>query len=384
MHRKILYIHDEKRIKFGANYINELIVQKLRKSGYVVDTIYPKQSITMFSKSLKGITNILFFYSLINKKFHSKKYKIIQGTTYTVLPFLDNGVKVVSHFGSTTFGFLKSVPSTKKLASEKKELLKIFSKLKKRLNITDYSVSIKSLQDINKIKIEVARKSDAVIATSKKVKRELVKCGVKKEKIFLVHNAIEDYWFKTKIKKSVKQKANLVYLGRMGDDTFTIKLKGISRLFYVLKRFPENNKKIIGMCHNVVSFQKFFLKLPNTQLFLSLKKDKIPQNISENFGDIYINTGRYEGFCLSLVEAMSQGIVPITFSIGVVPEIIKNGKNGYIVKSLDEMVKKINYLQNKPKLRKKMALNAVKTSKQFNSNDLVKKLDKIYSSLVKN
>ncbi|HNV01630.1 MAG TPA: glycosyltransferase, partial [archaeon] len=156
------------------------------------------------------------------------------------------------------------------------------------------------------------------------------------------------------------------------------------RLFYVLKRFPENNKKIIGMCHNVVSFQKFFLKLPNTQLFLSLKKDKIPQNISENFGDIYINTGRYEGFCLSLVEAMSQGIVPITFSIGVVPEIIKNGKNGYIVKSLDEMVKKINYLQNKPKLRKKMALNAVKTSKQFNSNDLVKKLDKIYSSLVKN
>lgn len=81
---------------------------------------------------------------------------------------------------------------------------------------------------------------------------------------------------------------------------------------------------------------------------------------------------------------MSQGIVPITFSIGVVPEIIKNGKNGYVVKSLDEMMGKINYLQNKPKLRKKMALNAIKTSKQFNSNDLVKNLDKIYSSLVKN
>ncbi len=143
MNKKILYIHQEKKIKYGAHYINDLIITKLKTKGYVVDTIYPEESITLFNKFLAGISNILFFYSLILKKKSSIKYNIIQGTTYTVLPFLENGVPVISHFGSTTYGFLETVPTDKKLYLENIDVFSILSHIKLELKINNNGISIK-------------------------------------------------------------------------------------------------------------------------------------------------------------------------------------------------------------------------------------------------
>ncbi|MDD4877846.1 MAG: glycosyltransferase family 4 protein [Candidatus Nanoarchaeia archaeon] len=381
MNRKILYIHQEKKPKYGAHYINELIISKLRKKGCSVETIYPAESISLFSKSLSGIGNMLFFYSLISHKNHADNYDLVQGTTYTVLPFLGSNTPVISHFGSTTYGFLKSVPSLLNLESEEKTLLGIYANLKEHLGITRRSSSIKSLKDISRIEIEVARKSTAVIASSEKVKHELVKNKVKADKIHVIHNAIEDYWFRSKPIKKAKQTAALVYLGRMGDDTFTIKLKGINRLLYILKKFPNIDKHIIGMCSKVDRYYLLFSGIPRVAASLSIEKKKIPSLLRSHYADIYVNTGRYEGFCLSLIEAMSQGLVPVTFPIGVAPEIIENGKNGYIVHSLDEMAKIIYRLSKSPEKRKNMAESAMKKARMFNADKMAAQLKNIYNEV---
>ncbi|MFH1229451.1 MAG: hypothetical protein V1678_03445, partial [Candidatus Aenigmatarchaeota archaeon] len=257
MPKKILFVHQERKFKYGAHYINDLIIEKLRKKGYTVDTVYPKESMNIFSGSLCGIGNILFFYSLINKKKDISKYQLVQGTTYTILPFLGSGVPVVSHFGSTTYGFLKKVPPQKRLEEENKHLPGIFKDIKNELLINNNSSSIKSLHDINKMEIEVAKKSTAIIATSKNVEKELVKNGVPPHKIHLIHNAIEDYWFDTKHTQKAKRLANLVYLGRIGDDAFTIKLKGVNRLVYILKNTPDMDKVVIGMCSKIREYTRF-------------------------------------------------------------------------------------------------------------------------------
>lgn len=381
MVKKILMIHAEKKQKYGTQYINDLMIKKLRKNGILVDTIYPKESIELLSNSMTGISNILFFHSLITKKRRIRKYDIIQGTTYTVLPFLGNGIPVVSHFGSTTYGFLKNVPSNKKLGKENKSLLGIFFELKKILNIRDRDSSIKSLRDISNIEIYVANKSDAIIATTEKVRHELIHNGVSGSKIRVIHNAIEDYWFESFLDKTVKKNADIIYLGRMGDDPFTLKLKGINRLVFVLKKFGNINKHIIGMCRNVENYRLFLSGIPMTHIHLSVEKRSIPRLLKGHFGDIYLNTGRYEGFCLSMVEAMSRGLIPVTFSLGIAPEIIKNGKNGYIVKSLDEMINKINMLKSNPKKRRRLALNAVKTSGQFRSDVMIEEMAEVYRQL---
>ncbi|UCG91647.1 MAG: glycosyltransferase family 4 protein [candidate division WOR-3 bacterium] len=381
MVRKILYINNEKEIEYGAHFINSLIVKKLRTNGYMVDSMYPKESINLFSKSLSGISDILFYYSLIRKRKQINKYDVIQGTTYTPLAFLDNGVPVVSLFGSTTHGFLKHVPSLKKLDRESRYLVKIFNGLKK-YNVVDSLVpSIKSLKDISKIEIFVAKKSAVVISTSEIVKRELIRNGIPKKKITLVHNAIEDFWFKTKKARKVKPIAELVYLGRMGDDPFTVKLKGIDRLGYILKAFPGLRKTVIGMCSRVDEYHLVFSQFPEAITHLSVKKKKIPKILQKHYGDIYINPGRYEGFCLSLIEAMSQGLVPITFPTGVAPEIIQHGRNGYLVNKITEMVKTINHLMRKKALRTRMAKEAVRTSRHFKADKIIKQYINVYQTL---
>jgi len=323
----------------------------------------------------------LFFYSLISRRKEINKYGIVQGTTYTTLPFLDNGVPVVSHFGSTTFGFLKNVPSEKKLEREKKELSAIFREIKKNLSISERTFSVKSLRDISNIEMHVAKKSNAVIATSAKVKSELVTKGVKKEKIHIIHNAIENYWFRPSPLKRAKRTAGLVYLGRMGDDVFTIKLKGINRLIFVFRNFPLLKKKVIGMCSKIEGYNALFSSFPKLKIVLSAKKKKIPGLLRNNYADILVNPGRYEGFCLSLVEAMSQGLVPVTFPVGIAPEIIRNGENGYIVETIDEMVEKIRYLSQKRKKRAEMADRAMQTARQFNADAMIKQMVSLYKKL---
>jgi glycosyltransferase involved in cell wall biosynthesis len=383
MPKNILFIHEEKKMKYGAHYINDLIIQKLRKKGYHVDTIYPEESVNIFSSSLSGIVNILFFYSLINKREEARHYDIIQGTTYTVFPFLNKKFPVISHFGSTTYGFLKNTPASKKLFKEKEELENIFFKLKEKLSLTERNTSIKSLKDIMEIEKYSAKKSEAVIATSEKVKKELIHMKVPSNKIYVIHNAIEDYWFKSKLNKKVKYTANLVYVGRMGDDPFTIKLKGINRLVYILQKKPKLDKIVIGMCENISKYNEFFYSIPKTYPKLSVDKINLPSILKNHYADIFLNPSRYEGFCLSLVEAMSQGLVPISFSVGVAPEIIKNGKNGYIVHSVDEAIKRINFLENNPEKRKEMAEEAIKTSKLFKSAILIEKFSDLYKKIHK-
>lgn len=383
MKKKILFIYAEKKIKTGAQYINELIIKKLKEQGYHIDNLYPDKSIDLLSPDMVGIANILFFYSLIKKHEEGSKYDIIQGTTYTPLAFIGDGIPIISHFGSTTYGFLKNVPSLERLKKEKDGLVTILRNLYENNAILSINDVLKPLRDISKIEIYVAKKSDIVIATSKKVKNELIKNKISKDKIFLVHNAIEDYWFDSKVIKNVKKETNLVYLGRMGDDPFTVKLKGIPRLLYILKIYPSLDKVIIGMCRNTNQYEKVLSQILNTETYLSLEKQKIPTILKNHYGDLYINTSRYEGFCLSLIEAMSQGLVPIVFPFGVAPEIIENGKNGYIVHNLEEMITRIDKLKSDISNREMMAENAMQTAKQFNSDALVKQYVKVYESLLK-
>ena len=381
--KRVLYIHTEQKIKYGSHYINDLIIEKLRKRSFKVDSIYPNKSLSLIPKNLVGISRILFFYSLITKKkmLSKNEYDIIQGTTYTPLAFLGNGIPVISLFGSTTWGFLKNVPSNIQLKEEKAELETIYRSLKVEKVIPNIEDVRESLKDISKIEIYVAQNSDAVVATSKKVKEELIKNKVPSNKIHVIHNAIEDYWFKTKINKKEKPFANLIYHGRIGDDAFTIKLKGVNRLIYIFSRFPKLNKKIIALCKNTENYSRVFSKIPKTKFYPSIEKNKIPDILKNHYADIYVNTGRYEGFCLSLIEAMSQGLIPIIFPIGVAPEIIKNNYNGFIVNSLDEMEKKIKYLMNNQKKRKIMAERCIRTSMRFKSDKIVDKYERIYEKV---
>ena len=67
----------------------------------------------------------------------------------------------------------------------------------------------------------------------------------------------------------------------------------------------------------------------------------------------------FEGFSLALTEAMSAGLPAIGFDYcSGVNEIIKNNKNGFLVKDVDEFADKLDLLISNEKLREQMGQEA--------------------------
>ncbi|MFA5854595.1 MAG: glycosyltransferase family 4 protein [Patescibacteria group bacterium] len=378
---KVAFIHNEKKIGTGAHYINDLMSSRLREAGVRVKNFYPKSPLLDAPLHLKGISNVLFFYALLEHKDEILKYDLIQGTTYTPLAFLPFSIPVVSHFGSTSWGFLKVVPLAKDMEAP---LRKVWLMLKKDGVIRELNVRTRRpLRDVAEIEQLVALRADTVIATSQVVRQDLLETGVAPENIEVVPNAIEDYWFGRQPIVLV-EKPSLVFLGRIGADAFTLKLKGLDRLIDHYQRFPSLYKHTIGITTNKELAKWCDRKIPNHTFHPNLTKEKIPDLLSGLAGSILLITSRYEGFSLSLLEGMSQGLIPVTYPVGIAPEIIQDGKNGFLVRSQAEGRKAIEHLlQLSDEERRVMALAAQETAKRFTSKAISTRLIEVYAHTLK-
>jgi glycosyltransferase involved in cell wall biosynthesis len=372
---KIAFIHNEKKIGTGAHYINDLIALKLRQRNVRVKNFYPKTGPIDSPIELMGLSNILFFYGLLEFKKEISGYSIIQGTTYTPLPFLALPIPVITHFGSTTKGFLDATPISNTIEKSTKP---IWYSLRKKGVIKELNLKTRRpLRDIAEIERYAAKRANAIIATSEKVKKELISVGAQKNKIEIIHNAIEDYWFEKPIIPS-QNTPQLVFLGRLGGDVFSLKLKGVDRLIHFYKHFPKIKKTTICMTSNKALKNYLKKEIPNNMVFTNFKKDLIPNVLRPLAGSIIFIPSRYEGFSLSLIEGMSQGLIPITYSVGVAPEIIINGKNGFLVKNQKEAIERAKEIIGNKIKSKKMGLNALATAQQFRSDLMANKLFDFY------
>ena len=382
---KVAFVHGERKLSTGAHHINQLMTEALAAQGVKIHNFYPRVRLTDTPAHLRGIANILFFHSLLDRKEEILKNDIVQGTTYTTLPFLTfPNVLTVSHFGSTTRGFLHSVPTTTKLPAKAKKFYKELYKLDIVPEL-DFK-TFRPLTDTADMEEIVATRVDACIATSKKVQVELVKAGVATERVHIIHNAIENYWFtQTSVPvSSTPRPPHLVFLGRMGGDIFTLKLKGVDRLVEFYRAFPEVNKTTICMTTNRKLKEWLKVSFPLHSMYVNLRKNLIPGALAPLYGSILFLPSRYEGFSLSIIEGMSQGLVPVAYPVGVVEEVIQDGVNGFIVTSLEQAVDRASELLRNQELRLTMASKAKETAAQFTSAQIAKDLITLYRKIKAN
>jgi glycogen synthase len=79
---------------------------------------------------------------------------------------------------------------------------------------------------------------------------------------------------------------------------------------------------------------------------------------------------------------MSQGLIPIAYSVGVVPEIIVNNENGFIVKTVNGAIDIITSLQDNPKELKRLSLAASKTASNFRGDKMANQLRELYNNVL--
>lgn len=210
---------------------------------------------------------------------------------------------------------------------------------------------IEQYKDVPRWKI-ILRNSlcDKFIAISNCVKDDLIGSGVKKDKLITVYNAINLTKFQNHNKKMFDK--DYVIVGNVA--RFIPEKKGQDILIEAIKILQKDYPNIVcrfaGTYDN--EHETVYKKYIN-----EIKKDGLSKNINflGNIGDIpaflkgidiFVLPSRYEGFGISLIEAMSMGIPCVASNLYGPAEIIGNNERGELfqAENVNELVEKIRHI----------------------------------------
>jgi glycosyltransferase involved in cell wall biosynthesis len=100
--------------------------------------------------------------------------------------------------------------------------------------------------------------------------------------------------------------------------------------------------------------------------------------------DIFVYTSLSENFGQTILEAGAAGLPLICTNVGIAPEIIKNGKNGFIVKgNPEEIANKIIILSDGKKRERFGKITRDIVKKNFDWKTIIDKYVRIYNSVLK-
>jgi len=372
---KIAFVHNNPRCVSGTNYINRLIEEKLSKKGVEIMPVFPDQDIYFhdFPQQLGGVLEMLVFFSTCRAKEKVIDCDAVFGTTYSALAYLGYSKNIISHFGSTMGGmiFALSDGHDKNYGYVWQELIDAGA-----IGRAGFDPGQdRYLNDIAAAEVYVAQKASLVIATSENIKKELIGQGIPEGSVNVVHNGIEGYWFDKKtVAGHVSDNFGVCSFGRIGNNIRDMKIKGVDRLAAVYDSLAHIPKTSIILSRNEKVCRWFDCRFKNHSLFCNLDKEDVKKKISKLRGHALLVVSRYEGFSLPLVEGMSQGMVPVAFNVGIVSEAVKDGENGFIVDTIEEMVEKVNLLAGDPVLRHRMSEAAVASSRIFAADIMADKI----------
>ncbi len=209
---------------------------------------------------------------------------------------------------------------------------------------------------------------------------------MKKEKIDVIKACANINKFK-KIKK-IDNTTTLLSVGRL------VEKKGIEygilSIKKLIKDFPDIQYHIVGSGQLENRLKKLVesLNLKNNIKFLGdLNNDLIAHELSKTM--IFIlpciksKNGDLDVCPLALQEAMLARIPIVSTDIGSIPELVNNGREGFLVdpKNINQLTNKIKRLVRDKQLRIKIGKNAKKKiEKDFNIHKEINKLLKVWKS----
>lgn len=220
-------------------------------------------------------------------------------------------------------------------------------------------------------------RADAAVAISNSVKDSLVQyLGLPEKRITVIHNGaiLERFHHgRTDGGKTLR----LIYVGRL------IEEKGVQTILKALRGLTD-----VDCCLTVVGDGDYRaplqalakeLGIDSKVRFLGTRAD-VPELLADS--DVFVHLPDCaEGFGIAVVEAMASGLICICGDRGALPEIVKDGVSGFIVKNNDpkrlaEIVRAIAGNPNSEAYTKIRA-NAVEAAQKFSIEAFTGKLDEL-------
>ena len=122
--------------------------------------------------------------------------------------------------------------------------------------------------------------------------------------------------------------------------------------------------------------------IENYVTFLGARKDV--EKLLPNY-DLFLLLSNWEGFPISIIEAMRAGLPVMASDVGGVREAVSDGRNGWLIPRDDHRVLNLlNQIAENPSYLKKMALNARKHYEQdFMIKNMTDQIFSVYQSIIK-
>jgi len=181
--------------------------------------------------------------------------------------------------------------------------------------------------------------SDYLFAPSFFVKKSLLYCGVKEEKIINVPYGVDTDYFQQKAytAKKSSDKLKLLFVGRVEP------AKGIYYLLEALKELSNINIELTVVGSNQCSVEELNGYQENVIFTGPIMKSEMSAVYKST--DVFIMPSLWEGMCLSVLEAMSSGVPVIGSESSGAETLIINYKNGFVVKacSVKSITEKIRW-----------------------------------------
>ena len=222
-----------------------------------------------------------------------------------------------------------------------------------------------------------------VVLNSKSSYDQIIRSNLlSKEKAKLLLNVIPVYAIPN---PKFRDKLVLIYVGKLNYDkgvydlidTFNYltekEIDKISKLI-IIGDGPEKNK-LLRVAKKLSTRRRI-----NIEFLENQDNFKIPGLMRR--GDVLLFTSHSEGFPNVVLEGMAVGLATIATDVGDVPNVIEDGKDGYIVapKSPKKIAQKIASLIAEPTKIDSIGISAHdKVCKNFNYNSLYTKLMTLYA-----
>lgn len=179
-----------------------------------------------------------------------------------------------------------------------------------------------------------------------------------------------------------KSSAHILFVGRLYEG------KGVDLLISAAAKLKDEYDFDITIVGDGVSREKLELLTKENNLEQKIKFEGQQTDVGKYLekANIFVYPSRVEEvFGISIVEAMSYGLISIANPVGGIPEIITNGENGFLTDevSVEALAKVLqNVLSLDVHQKETIMRNAKITANRFSVVSTVKQLESLYKGLL--
>ncbi|MGC8970740.1 MAG: glycosyltransferase family 4 protein [bacterium] len=225
------------------------------------------------------------------------------------------------------------------------------------------------------------RWTDKVIAVANYEREKLIRAGLPKEKITLIHNGIPETLEKRELPINIEGFI-------IGTAARLTKFKGINYLIeafnYLYDKYRDLNLVIIGDGEEKENLERLAKKLDVEDRVFFLGALPNARFYFRNF-HIFVLPSLFEALGIVLLEAISQKVPVIATDVGGIPEIIEDSKTGLLVPPKDStaLAQAIEKLINSQELRVSLGEGGYRRYREeFTLESMCLKTRAIYKALL--